>query len=71
MAIIVSVQCITARASPRHYTVGPRLLPSGNPFKCHVEVLSLQPMKQYNIIITLFDDVLHCFCFCMVSLHGD
>ena len=46
------------RASPRHYTVDPRLLPSGNRFKCHVEVLSLQPIKQY-IITTLFDDVLH------------
>ena len=30
-----------------------------------VEVLSLQPMKQY-IITTLFDDVLHCFCFVFV-----
>ena len=20
---------------------------------------------------TLFDDVLNCFCFCLVSLHGD
>ena len=31
-------------------------------------------MKQY-IITTLFDDVLHCFCFvfavCLVALHGD
>ena len=26
------------------YTVDPRLLPLGNPFKCHGEVLSLQPM---------------------------
>ena len=26
------------------YTVDPMLLPSGNPFKCHEEVLSLQPM---------------------------
>ena len=30
-------------ASPRHLTVDPMLLPSGNPFKCHEEVLSLQP----------------------------
>ena len=40
----------------------------------HVEVLSLQPMKQY-IITTPLDDVLHCFCFvfafCLVFLHGD
>ena len=28
----------------RNYTVDPMLLPSGNPFKCHEEVLSLQPM---------------------------
>ena len=27
-----------------HYTVVPMLLPSGNPFKCHEEVWSLQPM---------------------------
>ena len=27
------------------FTVHPRLLPSGNQFKCHVEVLSLQPRK--------------------------
>ena len=64
MAINVSVQ----------HCVDRRLLPSGNPLKCHVEVLSSQPMKQY-VITTLFDDVLHCFCFvfafCLVSLHDD
>ena len=38
------------------------LLPSGNPFKYHVEALSLQPMKQY-IITTMLDVVLHGFCF--------
>ena len=52
----------------------PRLLPSGNPFKYHVETLSLQPMKQY-IITTMLDVVLRCFCFVfafsLVSLHGD
>ena len=40
----------------------------------YIEVLSLQPMKQY-IITAMFDDVPHCFCFvfafCLVSLHGD
>ena len=39
-------------ASPRHYTVDPRLLPSGNPFKCHEENLCLQPMippKRFDI----------------------
>ena len=60
--------------SPRHYTVDPSLLPSGNPFKYHVEALSLQPMKQY-ILTTMLDVVLNCFCFvfafCLVSLHGD
>ena len=30
--------------SPRYYSVDPMLLPSGNPFKCHEEVLYLQPM---------------------------
>ena len=51
-----------------HYTVDPRLLPLGNPFKCRVEALSLQPMKQYIIIIML-NVVLHClwFVFCFLS----
>ena len=48
-------------ALQEHYTVDPRLLPSGNPFKYHAEALSLQPMKQY-IITTILDVVLHCFC---------
>ena len=30
--------------SPRYYAVDPMILPSGNPFKCHEEVLALQPM---------------------------
>ena len=33
-------------------TVDPMLLPSGNPFKCHEELLSLQPMippKRFDI----------------------
>ena len=33
----------------RHYTGDPMLLPSGNPFKCHEEVLSLQPMIPPNL----------------------
>ena len=36
----------------RHDTVDPMLLPSGNSFKCHEEVLSLQPMippKRFDI----------------------
>ena len=39
-------------ASPRHYTVDPMLFPSGNPFKCHEEVLYLQPLippKRFDI----------------------
>ena len=45
MAINVSVQ-YNGGASPRHYyTVDPMLLlPSGNSFKCHEDVLYLQPM---------------------------
>ena len=73
MAINISVQYYGGLL-PVHYTVDPRLLPSRKPFKYHVEVLSLQPMKQYYIITTTFD-VLHCFCyvfaFCLVSLHDD
>ena len=45
MAINVSVQ-YNGWASPRHYTVDPMLLPSGNPFKRHEEVLYLQPLIQ-------------------------
>ena len=40
------------RASPRQYTVDPMLLPEGNPFICHEEVLSLQPVilpKRFDI----------------------
>ena len=36
-----------------HYTVDPRLLPSGNPFKYLVVALSLQPIQQY-IITTMY-----------------
>ena len=51
MAINASVQhnggfCL------RYYTVDPMLLPSGNPFKYHEEVLYLQPMippKRFDI----------------------
>ena len=35
-----------------HYTVDPMLLPSGNPFKCHEEVLYFQlliPPKRFDI----------------------
>ena len=57
MAINIIIKCRVQRwASPRHYTVDPRLLPPGNPFKYHVETLSLKPMKQY-IIATMLDVV--------------
>ena len=48
MAINVSVQYLVYNdesLSPRHYTVDPRLLPLGNPFKCHEGVV-FYPMKQ-------------------------
>ena len=48
-AIYVSVQ-YNGWASSRHYTVDPRLLPSGIPFKCHDEVLYLQPMIHINVL---------------------
>ena len=41
MAINASVQQYNGGLLP---TVDPMLLPSGNPFKCHGDVLSLQPM---------------------------
>ena len=37
----------------------PMILPSGNPFKCHEEVLSLQPMsppKRFDIFPPLLGD---------------
>ena len=47
------VYSITVGASPRHYIiVDSMLLPSGNPFKYHEEVLYLQPMippKRFDI----------------------
>ena len=43
MAINVNVQ-YNGGLLPRHYTVDPMLFASGNPFKCHEEVLYLQPL---------------------------
>ena len=51
MAINVNVQ-YNGGASPRHYTVDPMLSASGNLFKCHEEVLYLQPLippKRFDI----------------------
>ena len=50
MAINVSVQ-YNGGLLP-DFTVDPMLLPSGNPFKCHEEVLYLQPLippKRFDI----------------------
>ena len=44
MVTNVSVQHNEGFLPGINYTVDPTLLPSGNPFKCHVEVLYLQPM---------------------------
>ena len=44
--------------SPRYYTVDPLLLPSVNPFECHEDVLSLQPMippKRFDIFPPVWD----------------
>ena len=56
MAINVSVQNNGGLLPDIHYTVDPMLLPSGNPFKCHEEVLYLQPMippKRFDIFSPL------------------
>ena len=55
MTINVSVYSIKVGFS-RHYTAGPMLFPSGNPFKCHEEVLYLQPLiprKRFDIFSPL------------------
>ena len=52
LAINLSVHDIGGFLSDISYTVDPILLPSGNPFKCHEEVLDLQPMippKRFDI----------------------
>ena len=44
--------CMAINVSPRHYTVDPMLSASGNLFKCHEEVLYLQPLippKRFDI----------------------
>ena len=50
---MLKVPCTASRwVSPRYYTVDPMLLPSGNPFKCHQEILYLQPLippKRFDI----------------------
>ena len=44
-----------------------------NPFKYHVEALSLQPMKQYDLITTMLNwcTTLFLFCFRLMSLQCD
>ena len=46
MAINVSVQYNGGLLPDIILTVDPTLFPSGNPFKCHEEVLYLQPLIQ-------------------------
>ena len=77
MRINVSVQCYGGLL-PDIDTVDPRLLPSGNPFKYHVEALSVQLMKQYIITIPCLMMYYHLYIvsvlvlvFYLVSLHGD
>ena len=51
-AISVSVQYNGELLPDIHYTVDPVLFPSGDPFKCHEEVLYLQPLippKRFDI----------------------
>ena len=63
--LLCLVYSITMGFSPTLYTVDPRLLPLGNPFKYQVEALSLQPIKQY-IITHMFGGVLHNSCLIFV-----
>ena len=52
MAINVSVQHNGGFLLGTIYTVDPMLIPLGNPFKCHEEVLYLQPIippKRFDI----------------------
>ena len=44
MAIDVSIQYDGGLLPDIIYTVDPMVSPSGNPFKCHEEVLYLQPL---------------------------
>ena len=54
---------------PRHYTVDPMLSASGNLFKCHEEVLYLQPLippKRFDIFSPITggcSEGLGAFCF--------
>ena len=60
----------------RHYIVYPMLLPSGNPFKCHEEVLYLQLMIPPNKRFDIFPLVVGCsrglgaFIFFFRQLHS-
>ena len=61
MAVNVSVQYNNGGLLPDIiYTVGPMLFLSGNPFKCHEEVLyylqSLIPPKRFDIFSPLTGD---------------
>ena len=54
MLRIRSTRCVQW-VYPRHYTVDSMLLPSsGNPFKCHEEIFSLQPMIPPKLNVLTF-----------------
>ena len=51
-AFVLCLVSLHGDFSHRQYTVDRMLLPEGNPFKCHEEVLSLKPMiprKRFDI----------------------
>ena len=53
---IIADNNITLYYTILYYTVDPMLFPSGNPFKCHEEVLYLQPLippKRFDIFSSL------------------
>ena len=50
----VSAQYISGLLPDIIPSVDPMLLPSGNPFKCHEEVLSLQPMIPLKLNVLTF-----------------
>ena len=54
MAINVNSVQYNGRLLPDIILVDPMLLPYGNPFKCHEEVLYLQPMNSPLNVLTFF-----------------
>ena len=52
MVINIGVVQYNRLASPRHYTVDPRLLPLGNPFKYHVVVVVVVVLPFRSLLST-------------------